>query len=214
MAYGKKVGKFRAVTVLAEYNLDVRLDMEANVFTILVPETPGEAVSTKRGSRNFEIFRSANLEEVKKNVSEYLFTRDKTDFVDVIEYNYSGTRAEKHTHFGALKNQVGFEFCVSRVSVAQTKSGRAKLEIPINVDDHGNISVQTGFDENPLGPQSHSWHGHPYSMPFTVERWKKCKAIENGIAALDKLLFELLCGDDADKKLDLIGGNPLLLPAS
>jgi len=65
--HGKKVGKFRVSTVLARYDLDVRLDMEQNVFTILVPRNPGEPVNTKLGHGiNYDSFSGSTLVEFKK----------------------------------------------------------------------------------------------------------------------------------------------------
>lgn len=208
---GKKVGKFRVVTVLAEYNLDVRLDMEKNVFTIHVPSSPGGEINTERGRRDYESFHAPTLEEVKKSVGEYLHGRDKTDFVDVIEYNYAGTRGDRYSHLSSVDNFVGFDFRVARVSTAKTDRGRAKLEIPVEVDEIGNISVEKVCGEE-HGPISHNWTSYPATMAFTVERWRKCCAIRDGIAELDRLLFELLGGEETERKLDALRAGSLSLP--
>ena len=74
--HGKKVGKFSVSTVLTEYDLDVRLDMEQNVFTILVPRNPGEPVNTKLGRGvNYDSFSGSTLAEVKKDVEAFLAAR-------------------------------------------------------------------------------------------------------------------------------------------
>jgi hypothetical protein len=107
---------------------------------------------------------------------------------------------------------VGFDFQVALVSLACDRSGSPKLEIPIEVDEQGRISVVTR-DLEELGPQTHRWTKFPCRISFTVERWIKCCAIRDGIAKLDKLLFELLGndGEKAELKLDAIGSNPLRL---
>jgi len=212
---GKKVGKFQVVTVLATYNLDVRLDMERNIFTIHVPAEPGGTISSDRETRNYESFSAPTLDEVKKATGDFLRSRDQTEFVDVIEYTYAGASVDSRSSFAPAQNYVGFDFRVARVSLAVDRSGRPKLEVPVAVDSHGNITVETSFGVI-CGPQAHKWQSFPAFVPFTVERWRKCCVIRDGIIALDKMLFALL-GDDGEKaaaKLDAVGSNPLLLTAN
>jgi hypothetical protein len=210
---GKKVGKFLVVTVLAEYDLDVRLDMEHNLFTIHVPGTPGAVINTEHGKRDYESFTAPLLDEAKKKAREYLVARDTTDFVDVIEYSYEGA-GDRHAHMGQTENFVGFDFRVFRVSKACYYSGRAKLEIPVVVDVAGNISVETDpFSGKERGPESHRFHTYAASIPYTVERWRKCCAIRDGISKLGDLLLDILGdgGASTADKLDAIGDNQLLL---
>ena len=209
---GKKVGKFVVTTVLATYDLDVRLDMSSNVFTIHVPTSPGAVISTEPGQRNHESFSATTLDEVKKAAQFFLTERDQTEFVDVIEYNYAGANEDRHSHFTSVQNFVGFDFRVARVSLARDRSDRPKLEMPVEIDEMGRISVESRYGEE-LGPQSHRWQAFPSTIPFSVERWRKCCAIRDGIATLDKMLFELLGrdGEQAAMKLDVIGSNPLML---
>jgi len=207
---GKKVGKFKVSTVLAEYDLDVRLDLEGNTFIILVPDNPGTAVNTKGYDRNYESFSATLLEDVKEEVRAHLKSRDKTAFVDVIEYNYSGSK--EAAHWGSAQNTVGFDFRVARVAVAQDRNGRPKLEVPIDVDAEGNVAVSRwNGEKEECSPQAYR-HKHDSRIVFTIERWRKCCAIRDGIAKLDKMLFELLGADGAEAaaKLDAVGGNPLL----
>ena len=201
--HGKKVGKFTASTVLGKYDLDVRLDMEDNQFVILVPRTPGEAVNTKLGRGvNYDSFRAATLADAKKSVEAFLAGRDVTDFRDVIEYDYLGS--ERDNRYREVQNSVGFDFRVARVSVAENGNGHPMLEISIDVDeDSGHIKVSDMFGE-PSKPMSHRGE-YDFSIPFTIERWRKCCAIRDGIAALGKTLTGLLGGkDDSAARLDSI----------
>jgi hypothetical protein len=205
MSHGKKIGKFKVTTVLAEYDLDVRLDMEGNQFVILVPGSPGEAInpSNRRNMANYDSFKAPTLGEAKEAARAFLVSRDTTDFIDVIEYTCSCPGIKTY-HSTDSENRVGFDFRVARVSVAQDKIGRPKLEIPVEVDGDGKIAVSVSFGET-CKPHSHQWK-HDQSMGFTVDRWRKCRAIEDGIASLGKMLANLLGpdGNEVGAKLDAI----------
>ena len=205
---GKKVGKFAVVTVLARYDLDVRLDLQTNVFIIVVPNSPDGELITKEGQRSYESFKAPTLDVVKAEVEKFLKERDVTDFVDVIEYNYSGTK--EAAHWGSAQNTVGFDFRVARVSIALDRSQRPKLEIPVDIDDSGNITVSDFFGKA-CSPQAYR-HRHDARLPFSVDRWRKCCAISDGIKTLDRLLFELLGkdGDEGAAKLDAVANGSLL----
>src|SRR5271157_3727030 len=110
---GKKIGKYSVSTVLATYNLDVRLDMERDLFVILVPDSPGDAIVTTYGRLNYKSFHSPTLAEAKEEVKTYLNSRDATTFVDVIEYTCRGKDEDT-----GIVNGVGFDFRVARASVA------------------------------------------------------------------------------------------------
>lgn len=209
---GKKVGKFRVTTVLATYDLDVRLNMESNVFVIHVPTAPDVAISTERDQRNHESFSAPTLNEVKKTAQEFLTSRDQTEFVDVIEYNYSGASEDRRSRFSSVNNFVGFDFRVARVSVVRDRSDRPKLEQPIEIDEQGRISVEIRYGEV-CSPEAHRFNSLSSRIPFSIERWRKCCAIREGIEKLDKMLFELLGrdGDQCALRLDAIGLNPLML---
>jgi hypothetical protein len=206
---GKKIGKYSISTVLAQYNLDVRVDMERDLFVILVPDSPGDGIVTIHGHRNYKIFEAPTLAGVKDAVKAYLNSRDTTTFVDVIEYTCNGiddTRLPSGT-----ANNVGFDFRVARVSVARDKYNQPKLEIPVDVDEAGGVTVTEAFGEL-CRPEAHHYH-HESSMPFTPARWRMCRAIRDGIASIGKMLSTLLGedGDIAGSKLDEIRGSPLLL---
>ena len=213
MGNGKKIGKFHVSTVLAEYDLDVRLDMESNEFVILVPDNPGEAVVTKSGARRtYQPFRAATLAEAKEAVKACLSFRDTTEFVDVIEYDCLGVSSHSYME---VADSVGFDFRVARVSVAKDQWDHPKLEIPVDIDDDGHITItKWGFDgsEKLCSPQAHRT-SYDTAMPFTVSRWRTCRAIKDGILAIGKMLFELLgeSGDAAGAKLDALPCAPLLL---
>ena len=218
--HGKKVGKFSVSTVLAKYDLDVRLDMDQNVFTILVPRNPGEPVNTKLGRGvNYDSFRGSTLAEVKKDVEAFLAARDVTEFVDVIEYNHLGS--SKNNSYREVEDSVGFDFRVARVSAVKHGDGRPKLEISVDVDDAGRITIGDWFGE-PCKPQAHS-REYDSSIPFTAGRWQRCCAIRDGLAEIGRMLTELFSegGDGTAGRLDVcrldaldraIGGpHPLLL---
>jgi len=110
-----------------------------------------------------------------------------------------------------LKNEpytVGFDFRVQRVSVVDTSYHCPRLEIQIDIDDTGVITVHDWFGE-PSTPQQHQNFGFEQRMPFTVERWRKCQAIRDGIEDLKKCLDELF-KDGAAERLDALKGTPLL----
>lgn len=218
--HGKKVGKFSVSTVLTEYDLDVRLDMEQNVFTILVPRNPGEPVNTKLGRGvNYDSFSGSTLAEVKKDVEAFLAARDVTEFADVIEYNHLGS--SKNSSYREVENSVGFDFRVARVSAVKHGDGRPKLEISVDVDDAGHITTADWFGE-PCKPQAHN-REYDSSIPFTVGRWQRCCAIRDGLAEIGRMLTELFSegGDGTAGRLDVCrldaldravgGSHPLLL---
>jgi hypothetical protein len=64
--------------------------------------------------------------------------------------------------------------------------------------------VAVSLGGNPYPVQAHKGHFH-HSMPFTVERWRKCQAIRDGIQHLSKLLLELLGNGGADAAIKLDG---------
>ena len=75
------------------------------------------------------------------------------------------------------------------------------------------VSVELLHDGEEVGPQAHIWSSFSSTIPFSIERWRKCRVIRDGIARLDKMLFELL-GHDGERvalKLDAVGCNQLLL---
>jgi len=200
---GKKVGKFCVSTQLGEYQLDVRLDVERSIFLIYVPPAPG-IVSNDR-SDYLEVVRAPTLEELKKSVKELLVKRDVTKFEDVIEYSFEvpGQRDRDL--------RIGFDFRVARVSESRNKRGSALLEILIEVDEEGEIHVRKDLDGEPYPMQKHHY-SLDHSMPYTASRWRKCRQIRDGIAALGEALQELLAEDGVGDRLDAIGkGSPLLL---
>ena len=211
--HGKKVGKFSVSTVLAKYDLDVRLDMEDNQFVILVPRNPGEAVNTKLGRGvNYDMFADPALAEAKRKAEEFLKSRDVTEFEDVIEYNYLGD--SKENVYREVDNSAGFEFRVARVSCARDGNGHPKLEISVDVDDSGCITV-SDWAGQPAVPVAHR-RKHDNSIPFTVERWRKCCGIRDGLAAIGKMMTELFSkgSDEAATRLDALRANTPLLLAS
>jgi hypothetical protein len=212
-SHGKKVGKFSVSTVLAKYVLDVRLDMETNQFVILVPRNPGEAVNTKLGrGANYDMFTDPALAEAKRKAEDFLKSRDVTEFEDVIEYNHLGSA--KGNHYREVDNSAGFEFRVARVSCARDGNGDPKLEISVDVDDAGCITVSDWVGQ-PAVPEAHRSE-YDSSIPFTVERWRKCCLIRDGLAAIGKMLTELFGkgSEDAATKLDVLRANTRLLLAS
>ena len=165
------------------------------------------------GKKIYESFSATTLNDVKKTVYDFLTSRDKTEFVDVIEYNYVG--ASHNSSFALFDCFVGFVFRVARVSVAKDSSGRPKLEQPIEIDDQGIISVETRYGET-CGPEAHKSSAFPSTITFSIERWRKCCAIRDGIARLDEVLSEIL-GDDGESaalKLDTVRHDPLVLAAN
>lgn len=212
--FGKKIGKFKVSTVLADYDLDVRLNVADNHFHILVPQTPGAAILELTPLTEIDSFKAPTLEEAKKAVEEFLRGRDKTEFVDVIEYRYTGPDDARQCSWGIANNSVGFEFRVARVSIARSRGGgnSPKLEMLIDVDDDGNISLEQGFGGQPYPTQSYRRSDLESSIPFTKGRWRKCRAICDGLEKLHEALNELL-GDEKSiaQKLDALGDQPLML---
>jgi hypothetical protein len=186
---GKKVGKYRVSTILATYDLDVRLDVAADVFVVRVPKTPGgAAVVTARGV-DYDSFEAPTLAEVKRKVDEFLRSRDTTEFEDVVEYELD------RDNFGKSDNSAGFDFRVARVSLARDGNDRPKLEVKVEVDDEGVVAVADHFG-HPATPQAHSGR-YDYSVPYTVGRWRKCVVLRDGIAELRRVVGELF-GDGGE----------------
>lgn len=202
---GKKVGKFETSTVLGRYSLDVRLDLEGNDFEIRVPEGPDGAPVDPERARRHESFKAATLAEVKEKVVAYLRGRDVTEFSDVIEYTLEG--AGERSNFRKADSCVGFDFRAARVSASRDRTGSPKLEIPVTVSPDGVLSVAEAFGvaRNVRGHV----YGHHSSMPFTVERWKKCCSIKEGILKISEMLGELFGegGDEAGTRLDAVGSR-------
>jgi hypothetical protein len=144
---------------------------------------------------------------VKTLVRDFLNARDKTEFVDVIEYSYDGC------HSGSPSRHISFSFCVVRVSMSKDHGGQPRLEIPIEVSGEGVITVRNDMEGAPKLPQAHRFRGHSQMIGFTIERWKKCCAIWDGITKLHDLLVGVLGygNEQTEKELDAIGANPLLL---
>ena len=207
--FGRKVGVFNVETVLARYALDVRLSITSSEFTILVPHTPG-AKAKPNESSGYEVFRATSLDEVKRAVKDALTARDVTDYEDVIEYECTGVTDQ--VGYNRCDCDVGFDFKVARVSVVKNEYGDPKLEKSVNIGDDGTITEDRSFDGTPYQPSRHH-RGFHRSMPFTIERWRKCCAIREGIKKLHELLEELFVGDDVSAKLDALR-NPLLLGAA
>jgi len=209
MSHGKKIGKFKVTTVLAEYDLDVRLDMERDLFVILVPGGPGEEIDPNRLRVHQELFEAPTLAEAKAAAKSFLISRDVTEFVDVIEYTWRGL--EEHSGFGGDTKSISLDFRVARVSVARNKFDEPKLEIPVDIDESGHIAVAEAFGK-PCRPESHNMY-HSESVLFTIDRWRKFCAIKDGLTSLGKMLANLLGpdGNEVGAKLDAIGANPLLL---
>jgi hypothetical protein len=205
---GKKVGKYRVSTILATYDLDVRLDMSANVFAVRVPRTPGEKAEVTTEGVNYETFSAATLEEVKQKVDKFLRARDTTEFEDVIEYELD------RDGFGRVNNSVGFDFRVARVSLARDGNDRPKLEVSVEIDCAGMVAVADYFG-HPATPQAHSGR-YDYAVPYTVERWRKCVVLRDGIAELRRMVGELFGegGESSAARLDALekkllpGGSP------
>lgn len=183
MTYGKKIGKYEHKTVAGLYKLDVRVDVSMNKFWILVPSSPKEAVDLK--TRNYDALEASTLAEAKNLVAAFLKERDTTTFKDVIEY----TLDEDSRRFGSnddddelpTEGSVSFEFRVARVSEAKTKDEPSQ-EIPVRVDEEGNVVVETYKDE-PKGPRQYRYH-YTSRVPFTLERLCHCREAVQKIRAL------------------------------
>jgi len=69
------------------YNLEVHFSVETKKFTVLVPKSPsGEVKKRDYDYSSFDRFMDKDLDEVQRQVREFLKGRDSTEFVDVIEY--------------------------------------------------------------------------------------------------------------------------------
>jgi hypothetical protein len=187
--------------------------MQENVFIILVPSVPGEAITKPRiQSRNYEKFSGPTLNELKKTVKDMLTSRDVTEFVDVIEYTYSGQTEDRAYEDYTGRSHVAFDFRVARVSTATDKNKTPKLEIPVVVNPAGMIALDTDLEGKPFRPQAHRGL-HSKTISYTVERWRRCCAIRDGIVALDKMLYDMFGQDrgEAEQKIDALGTKSLLL---
>lgn len=186
---GKKAGTHYVSTVLGGYNLDVYVDVENDLFSILVPTSPGGKVKLRERT-SFEQISGKSLGEVKRLAKEFLLKRDQTDFHDVIEC-FVCTE-------GLGRNVVSFDFQVARVSTALDGQGGPKLEKPITVDENGTITEDL-FEGKPMAPRHHGsrFMRDPVRLPFTVERWRKCVEIHTGIFKIRTALRDLFEVDDA-----------------
>jgi len=195
---GKKVGKYRVGTILATYDLDVRLDVAADEFVIHVPKTPGGVAEVTVDGVEYESFKAPTLGEVKRLVDEFLLARDTTTFEDVIEYSL------ELDGFGKTDNSVGFEFRVARVSIARNRNDEPKLEVDVRVDDVGVVTVAQ-YSDGPAAPSAHSGR-YDDSIPYTVERWRKCVELRDGIAELRRRVHELFRegGEESAARLDAL----------
>jgi hypothetical protein len=211
---GKKIGKFVLETVLAKYDLDVRVDAGSGQFSISVPETPGEKTGSDQGRGiNYKIFSGSNLQLLKDEVGRYLRERDQTDFTDVIEYSTCSTSSTVERHiFGEPSLRVGFEFRVARVSTSRTAGGRPKLQVRVVVSNDGVVSPKVEFGE--VAQPSMYDERWDRSMPFTPDRWRKCVLLREGIAKLREALGDLLDDSrEASGKLDLMTDVRMLVPS-
>jgi hypothetical protein len=203
MKLGKKIGRFQQRTVLATYDLDVYFDVQSSEFSVLIPTAPGANV-VKHDPNTWKCFTSKNLDDAKQEIAEFLRTRDVTDFVDIIEYNLTTWIRADENH------NVYFDFRVARVSSATSEtSGKPKLEKTIEVNDAGVIKEASFDDGRPYPIRSYQTH-YDAQMPYTAERWKKCRAIRDGIDALMERLNSLFADNAADHLDTLLGNDPSL----
>jgi hypothetical protein len=194
--YGRKIGVFEVATVLYEYVLDVRFSVSDEQFAVLVPSAPGQAVVSGQHS-TFEVCRGPVLAAVKREAEEFLRGRDTTKFWDVIEYRCDAGEG----------GSVGFKFRVARVSEARGRNGRPRLEVPVDVGEGGEVVERRGeHDHSPRSARSYDGYEMEGSVPFTVERYRKCVLIRDGVERLRELLGELFGGDgpEAASRLDVL----------
>jgi hypothetical protein len=202
--HGKKVGKYQVSSDLGEYDLDVRLDVAKEKFTILVPRAPGEPLGD-----DYVVVSEATLGDTKEAVKRMVRDRDVVGFRDVIEY--SGPGESRWSDDG---DSINFGFRVARVSLSLDRWKKPLLEKEIVVDPDGAIRErESTFSGEPYPPQKYS-DNYSHSMPYTTERWRKCEAIKAAVAELRRRLVDLLGdADAAGNKLDAIPALPWLLGA-
>ncbi len=199
--YGKVIGNYQESSVLGLYKLELRYDMDREIFIVLVPASPDSKVVV-RDSKSFAVVKGKTAEEVKGAVRALIHERDVTDFRDVIEYQLmtEGVRDD---------DCVGLSFRVARISTVMWKgsfSSQPRLEIDVHVVD-GKVEPHT-VDGEPVGPHNYVNHHFDQRMPFMSERWRKLEAIRAGISDLKRRLTELLGEEgDAPVKLDLLAAD-------
>jgi hypothetical protein len=201
--HGKVVGNHHHTSVLGLYKLEVRVSLENNCFHVLVPTGP-EARVNVRDPRTFEVVSGATLVEVKREVAAFIDGRDQTEYDDVIEY-HCGDRA-----FSRGEPGVEFDFRVARVSRVLDHNGDPRLEKQVEVSDEGVIADYLWQGE---GTKPVRWRGEfSSSMPFTVVRWRKCRAIQEGVRKLQAALRDLFGKEEeAGARLDALSMTGRLL---
>jgi hypothetical protein len=198
---GRKTGTYFVSTVLASYNLDVYVDVENEDFTILVPTSPRGKVDIRRRD-TFELCRGRDLADVKTQARDLLRARDVTGYRDVLELDVDWGDHEND-------NQLRFKFEVARVSEAVDGQGDPKLEKRIEVSDEGVISEICDADGESSVPKGRSFRSNRIRIPYTVERWRKCVAIRDGISYLRECLKQLFKDETcAPGKIDSLSVNP------
>lgn len=180
MNYGKKIGTFSVGTVLCEYVLDVRFSVSEEQFAVLVPSVPGQSV-VPGNHDTFEVFRGPVLAAVRQSAEGFLRERDTTTFSDVIEY-----RCEV-----GESGSVGFAFRVARVSEVRAVNGRPRLEVSVDVSPDGVVAERRGVHDHAPCP-ARSYDGYrmdmEWSVPFTVERFKKFTLMRDAVEKLRDFL--------------------------
>ena len=190
---GKKIGKHVVETQLARYEVEVRFDVGSNIFVLVVPSAPG-AVPDRLDSSTYEQFADKDLDAAKKAAEAYLKGRDVAAFEDVIEYSVGDYFQRRES------NLVVFDCRVARVS--RDSEGNFKLEKEVSVGEDGAITEDVWSDAKTCPPGPYK-HGFDLSVPYTVERWRKCVAVRDGLLALKKMLDEVFADESkAGQMLD------------
>jgi hypothetical protein len=196
--YGRKIGVFEVATVLYEYVLDVRFSVSDEQFAVLAPSVPGQPV-VPASFETFEVFRGPALASVKREVEAFLRKRDTTTFSDVIEYRFGGEECAR----------IDFNFRVARVSEVRGRNGRPRLEVPVDVSVEGVVVVRISVhDHSPYSARNYTGYGMDESVPFTIERYRKCVLIRDGVERLRELLGEIFgVGAEVASRLDAASGG-------
>lgn len=190
---GKKIGKHVVETQLARYEVEVRFDIGSNIFVLVVPSAPG-AVPDRFDSSTYEQFADKDLDAAKKAATDYLKKRDVAAFEDVIEYTVGDYFQRREG------NLVVFDCRVARVS--RDAEGKFKLEKEVSVGEDGTITERTWSDGETCPVVSYK-HEFELSVPYTLERWRKCTAVRDGLLVLKKILDEVFADEEgAAEKLD------------
>ena len=190
---GRKIGKHVVDTQLARYEVEVRFDVGSSIFVLVVPSAPG-VVPDWLDYSTYEQFADKDLEAVKKVAEAYLKGRDVATFEDVIEYTVGDYFQSREG------NLVVFDCRVARVS--RDAEGKFKLEKEVVVGDDGVVTERTwsGGETCPVVPHKHIFD---LFVPYTLERWRKCAAVRDGLLALKKMLDEVFADEEgAAAKLD------------